>query len=135
MREALRTLRGEGMVQLEPHRGHVVAPFTRGDIEDIFWLQATIATELARGRTERITDEEIDELERLNDELADAVETGDGRSHRGGGVRVPPRAQPRRRAASSWPGSCCTSPAICRRCIYADDPQWGVEPRWPTTAS
>jgi DNA-binding GntR family transcriptional regulator len=38
VREALRTLRGEGMVQLEPHRGHVVVPLTRGDIEDIFWL-------------------------------------------------------------------------------------------------
>ena len=47
VREALRTLRGEGMVALEPHRGHVVVPLTRGDVEDIFWLQATIARELA----------------------------------------------------------------------------------------
>lgn len=74
VREALRTLRGEGMVQLEPHRGHVVVPLTRGDIEDIFWLQATIAKELAATASERITDEEIDELERLNDALAAAVE-------------------------------------------------------------
>ena len=56
VREALRTLRGEGMVQLEPHRGHVVVPLTRGDIEDIFWLQATIAKELAATAAERITD-------------------------------------------------------------------------------
>lgn len=74
VREALRTLRGEGMVQLEPHRGHVVVPLTRGDIEDIFWLQATIAKELAKTASERITDAEIDELERLNDALATAVE-------------------------------------------------------------
>ena len=77
VREALRTLRGEGMVQLEPHRGHVVVPLTRGDIEDIFWLQATIAKELAATAAERITDSEIDELERLNEALAAAVERGD----------------------------------------------------------
>ncbi|MET0757383.1 MAG: GntR family transcriptional regulator [Mycobacterium sp.] len=77
VREALRTLRGEGMVQLEPHRGHVVLPLSRGDIEDIFWLQATIAKELAVSAAERITDAEIDELERLTDALALAVEHRD----------------------------------------------------------
>jgi DNA-binding GntR family transcriptional regulator len=74
VREALRTLRGEGMVQLEPHRGHVVVPLSRGDIEDIFWLQGTIAKELAATAAERITDAEIEELERLNDGLAAAVD-------------------------------------------------------------
>src|ERR1700712_174595 len=73
VREALRTLRGEGMVQLEPHRGHVVSPFTRGDIEDIFWLQAVIAGQLAKSAAERITDEEIDELEDLAEIVADAI--------------------------------------------------------------
>jgi DNA-binding GntR family transcriptional regulator len=77
VREALRTLRGEGMVQLEPHRGHVVVPLSRGDIEDIFWLQATIAKELAATAAERIADAEIDELERLTDGLAAAVEHRD----------------------------------------------------------
>jgi DNA-binding GntR family transcriptional regulator len=73
VREALRTLRGEGMVRLEPHRGHVVVPLTRGDIEDIFWLQATMAKELAVTATARITEPQIVELERLNDALAAAV--------------------------------------------------------------
>jgi DNA-binding GntR family transcriptional regulator len=77
VREALRTLRGEGMVQLEPHRGHVVVPLTRGDVEDIFWLQATIARELAATAADRITEAEIDDLDRLNDLLADAVGDGD----------------------------------------------------------
>jgi DNA-binding GntR family transcriptional regulator len=77
VREALRTLRGEGMVQLEPHRGHVVVPLSRGDIEDIFWLQATIAKELAATAAERITDAQIEELEQLNEGLAAAVERGD----------------------------------------------------------
>jgi DNA-binding GntR family transcriptional regulator len=73
VREALRTLRSEGMVHLEPHRGHVVLPLTRSDIEDIFWLQATIAKELAASTAERITDDQIDELARLNNELAEAI--------------------------------------------------------------
>ncbi len=79
VREALRTLRGEGMVQLEPHRGHVVVPLTRTDVEDIFWLQGTIAKELAATAAERITDAEIDELEELNGALAAAIERGNAR--------------------------------------------------------
>ncbi len=75
VREALRTLRGEGMVQLEPHRGHVVAPLSRRDIEDIFWLQATIARELAATAAERITDAEVAELDELAESLAAAVQS------------------------------------------------------------
>jgi DNA-binding GntR family transcriptional regulator len=77
VREALLTLRGEGMVRLEPNRGYVVSPLSRRDIEDIFWLQATIAKELAVTAAERITDAEIDELERANDTLAAAVADAD----------------------------------------------------------
>jgi DNA-binding GntR family transcriptional regulator len=73
VREALLKLRGEGMVQLEPHRGHVVLPLTRQDIEDIFWLQATIMKELAAAATAHITDGQIDELGRITDALAAAV--------------------------------------------------------------
>src|SRR5205823_3544179 len=80
VREALRTLRGEGMVQLEPNRGHVVAAFTRGDIEDIFWLQATIAAQIARSVAERITDEQIDELELLAAAVAEAIDRADSKA-------------------------------------------------------
>lgn len=77
VREALRTLRGEGMVELEPHRGHRVIPLSRSDIEDIFWLQSTIAQELAATATRRITEEQIGQLSRLNEKLALAVEQRD----------------------------------------------------------
>src|SRR5258708_22579009 len=77
VREALLKLRGEGMVQLEPHRGHVVLPLTRQDIEDIFWLQATIAKELAVAATDHISDVEIDELDRINNAFAAAVGSND----------------------------------------------------------
>lgn len=77
VREALLTLRGEGMVRLEPHRGHVVLPLTREDIDDIFWLQSTIAVEMARSAAQRISDDEIDEMESLADQLEAAVRDRD----------------------------------------------------------
>ncbi|WP_163806002.1 GntR family transcriptional regulator [Mycolicibacterium anyangense] len=77
VREALLTLRGEGMVQLEPRRGYVVVPLTRQDITDIFWLQATIARELAATAIERLTTEQIDELDEANTRLAQAIADGD----------------------------------------------------------
>lgn len=77
VREALLKLSGEGMVRLEPHRGHVVVPLTRQDVDDIFWLQATIAKELAATAAHRMTDAEIDELERINQSLAAAVASAD----------------------------------------------------------
>jgi DNA-binding GntR family transcriptional regulator len=77
VREALLKLRGEGMVQLEPHRGHVVLPLSRQDIDDIFWLQATIAKELAAAAAQCITDAEIDDLDRITDALATAVAADD----------------------------------------------------------
>lgn len=80
VREALLKLRGEGMVGLEPHRGHVVLPLTRQDIDDIFWLQATIAQELATSATAHITDVEIDELDRINNALAGAIGSGDAKT-------------------------------------------------------
>jgi DNA-binding GntR family transcriptional regulator len=76
VREALLKLRGEGMVQLEPHRGHVVLPLSRQDVDDIFWVQATIAKELATSAAQRITDAEIDDLEHLTDVLATVVAAG-----------------------------------------------------------
>ena len=77
VREALLKLRGEGMVQLEPHRGHVVLPLSRQDIDDIFWVQATIARELAASAAQHITDAEIDDLEHLTDMLTTAVAAAD----------------------------------------------------------
>lgn len=77
VREALLTLRGEGMVALEPRRGYVVQPLSRQDVADIYWLQATIAKELVTSAAERLTSEQIDELDEANERLAAAVTAGD----------------------------------------------------------
>ncbi|MDN5760009.1 MAG: GntR family transcriptional regulator [Tomitella sp.] len=77
VREALSKLRGEGLVESVPHRGYVVNPLTRGDVEDIFWLQGRIAVELARRAAQRSTAAGLDELSALCRALADAVAGGD----------------------------------------------------------
>ncbi|AQA03500.1 GntR family transcriptional regulator [Mycobacterium sp. MS1601] len=126
VREALLTLRGEGMVQLEPHRGYVVLPMSRQDIADIFWLQSTIAKELAISATSRITDEDIDQLERLNDNLAEAVATGDSESvvlaefafH-----RTFNRAAGRIKLAWYLLHVARSMPAL----LYGADPEWGAD--------
>lgn len=102
VREALLKLRGEGMVQLEPHRGHVVLPLTRQDIEDIFWLQATIAKELA----------------------AAAVGSGDAETIAGlefGFHRVFNQASGRIKLAWFLLNAARYMPVL----VYAADPQWG----------
>jgi len=77
VREALLTLRGEGLVQLEPRRGYVVLPLSRQDLADIFWLQATIAKELAITASQQFTDDQIEDLEEANEIFADAIVRGD----------------------------------------------------------
>ena len=76
VREALLTLRGEGMVNLAPHRGYVVADLTRQDVEDIFWLQGVLAVELAVRISKTVTPEQLDELTGLNEQLQAAVDSG-----------------------------------------------------------
>ena len=125
VREALLKLRGEGMVQLEPHRGHVVLPLTRQDIQDIFWLQATIARELATSATDVISDIEIDELDRITNAMAAAVAAGDAEAiaaiefsfH-----RVFNQASHRIKLAWFLLNAARYMPAQ----IYAADPEWGA---------
>ncbi|WP_197283624.1 GntR family transcriptional regulator [Mycobacterium sp. Marseille-P9652] len=124
VREALLKLRGEGMVQLEPHRGHVVLPLTAQDIQDIFWLQATIARELAAAATENITDAQVNELERINDALAAAVGSGDAETIAGiefAFHRVFNQASGRIKLAWFLLNAARYMPVL----VYAADQQWG----------
>ncbi|SHN43374.1 GntR family transcriptional regulator [Cryptosporangium aurantiacum] len=75
VREALLTLRGEDMVELEPRRGYKVAPLSRQDIVDVFALQAHIAGELAVRAAAQITADELADLKEKQQGLRDAVRT------------------------------------------------------------
>lgn len=126
VREALRTLRGEGLVQLEPHRGHVVSPFTRDDIADIFWLQGAIAAELASTAATRAGDADIDELERLTDALDDAVRSSDVESIAKAEFNFH-RAFNRTTNRMKLAWFLLNAARYLPPHIYASDPRWGVE--------
>lgn len=93
VREALLTLRGEGLVELVPHRGYVVAPLSRDDVNDVFWLQGRIAEELAGRAVDHVDDEALAELTAINDRLRQAVELGDAVRIEELRVRIPSHHQ------------------------------------------
>jgi DNA-binding GntR family transcriptional regulator len=77
-REGLLLLRGEGFVVSEPRRGFVVAPLAPEDVADLFYVQATIAGELAARASRKLTDADLAGIDELQDRLARAARNGDG---------------------------------------------------------
>ncbi|MEV6062878.1 GntR family transcriptional regulator [Nocardia asteroides] len=77
VREALLTLRGEGLIDMVPRRGFLVAPVSENDVRDLFWSQALFAAELAARAALVIEPAQVAELERVDAEFARAAETGD----------------------------------------------------------
>jgi DNA-binding GntR family transcriptional regulator len=77
VREGLLALSSEGFVRLVPRRGFMVESFTIEDVTDIFWAQAKFAGELAARAAKRISEDEIDDLERINKDYAASVDSGD----------------------------------------------------------
>lgn len=73
VREALHALRAEGFLELAPRRGFTVAPLTDVDIRDIFEAHALIAGELAARASQRINDQQIDELRAIHSRLMAAA--------------------------------------------------------------
>jgi DNA-binding GntR family transcriptional regulator len=73
VREALATLRGEDLVELVPHRGYLVAPLSRQDVEDTFDLQAELAGKLAARAAVRRTTADLVKLDEIQTELTSAA--------------------------------------------------------------
>lgn len=77
VREGLFSLRSEGLVELVPRRGFVVAKLVKQDIRDLYWVQAKLAGELAARAAKSATKEDIAELEELVHRYEDVTAKGD----------------------------------------------------------
>ncbi len=65
VREALKQLAAEGLIEYLPYRGMRVVEFTPEDIEDIYAVRAALEARAARAAAGRLTPEQIAELREL----------------------------------------------------------------------
>lgn len=70
VREALRRLEGEGLIELRHGRSAVVAPLSTEDLAHVFHLRALLEADVVARAVEHYTDEELDELEHTYRALA-----------------------------------------------------------------
>lgn len=69
VREALRRLEAEGLVENTPYIGARVAPFHEDELEELMAIRRELEPLLARTAVETVTDEAIRELEALVEEM------------------------------------------------------------------
>jgi DNA-binding GntR family transcriptional regulator len=69
IREALRRLAADGLVEVESNRGARVASWTSKDVNEIFVLRALLEGHGASLAASRITDDELEHLEALHAEM------------------------------------------------------------------
>ena len=74
VREALATLRSEGLVRTFPRRGYQVAPITFGDMNELFELRTILEAGAAELACDRITEDELANLNALADVVYDRAE-------------------------------------------------------------
>ncbi len=73
IREALRKLEMEGFIVMVPRKGAYVADLSFKDIADVFEIRSALEGLAASLAAERITDEELEEMERCLVEKAEAI--------------------------------------------------------------
>jgi DNA-binding GntR family transcriptional regulator len=77
VREALLNLCAEGLLVQRPRRGFMVLGLTARDVADVANVQAFIGGELAARAAELVTDDQLDELRAIQDELERAYRGDD----------------------------------------------------------
>ncbi|MBO8154041.1 GntR family transcriptional regulator [Thermovirga sp.] len=77
VREALRMLESEGLVERIPRKGLFVKGLSKEDIIEIYSIRQALEALAIRSVCKNITDEELKELKRLYSQMEEAYEQGD----------------------------------------------------------
>jgi DNA-binding GntR family transcriptional regulator len=83
LREALRMLQSEGLIEAEPNRRVRVTPISPDDLEDLCIIRVTLEAEALRLSLPRMT---ADDLARLEGAMAEMAHYADARDYRGWGA-------------------------------------------------
>lgn len=88
LREALKVLAAEGLIDLLPNRGARIRSFTPENTRELFEVLAGLEAHAGRLACQRITDEQISEVERLHLEMYSAFILRDMTSYFGLNQRI-----------------------------------------------
>lgn len=77
VREAILQLQAEGLVQMTPHVGAVVAPITQASAQDYFAISRELQVLAVRAAATRMSEQEKKELEDIVEEMERIARTGD----------------------------------------------------------
>lgn len=85
VREALQLLRADDMVKAQARRGFVVAPLERGDVVDLFTVEAELTGELAARAAEQADEADLAHLRLLARRVDDEIDIAAARRADGAG--------------------------------------------------
>ncbi|MEV4356509.1 GntR family transcriptional regulator [Nonomuraea sp. NPDC049625] len=77
LREALKTLEGEGLVTYKAHKGYCVAMLSLDDLREVYRIRELLEEEAVRRAVERLTDDDLSRLESAQKEVERAAAAGD----------------------------------------------------------
>lgn len=77
VREAIRDLVSSGFLEREPHKGTMVRLLTDKDMQEIYSVRAVLDALAAEEATPRITDEDLQELQRTVEKMLQMAQAGD----------------------------------------------------------
>jgi DNA-binding GntR family transcriptional regulator len=77
LREALKTLEGEGLVTYKPHKGYCVAMLSLDDLREVYRIRELLEEEAVRAAVARLTDDDLHRIEAAQEEVERAAAAGD----------------------------------------------------------